>query len=68
MLRNKRSLSELWNQKGECVILCNKQLCIFPTPSEQESGIQTKSMKESRIWKRKSPTLTKNVKTEITNP
>ena len=27
LLRNKRSFSKLWNQKGECVIPCNKQLC-----------------------------------------
>ena len=33
LLRNKRSFSELWNQKGECAIPCDKQLCNFPTLS-----------------------------------
>ena len=43
LLRNKRSFSELWNQKGECAIPCDKQLCSFATLSEQESG-QTRQM------------------------
>ena len=34
LLRNKRSFGELWNQKGECEIPCDKQLCSFPTLSE----------------------------------
>ena len=38
LLRNIRSFSELWNQKGECAIPCDKQLCSSPTLSEQESG------------------------------
>ena len=38
LLRNKRGFSELRNQKGECAIPCDKQLCSFPTLSEQESG------------------------------
>ena len=25
LLRNKRSFGEVWNQKGECAILCDKQ-------------------------------------------
>ena len=29
LLRNKRSFGELWNQKGECAIPCDKQLCSF---------------------------------------
>ena len=28
-LRNKRSFAELGNQKGECAIPCDKQLCSF---------------------------------------
>ena len=43
LLRYKRSFSEIWNQKGERVIPCNKQLCSFPTLSLQESG-QTRQM------------------------
>ena len=31
LLRNKRSFSALWNQKGECAIPFDKQLCSFPT-------------------------------------
>ena len=38
LLRNKRGFGELENQKGECAIPCHKQLCSFPTLSEQESG------------------------------
>ena len=30
LLRHKRSFGELWNQKGECAIPCDKQLCSFP--------------------------------------
>ena len=48
LLRNKRSFSELWNQKGECVIPCNKQLCSFPTLSEQESS-QARQMDRGEI-------------------
>ena len=29
LLRNKRSFGELWSQKGECAITCDKQLCSF---------------------------------------
>ena len=47
-LRNKRSFSELWNQKGECAIPCDKQLYSFPTLSEQESG-QTRPMDRGEI-------------------
>ena len=36
LLRNKSSFGELWNQKGECAIPCDKQLCSFPTLSEQK--------------------------------
>ena len=36
LLRNKRSYSELRIQKGECAIVCDKQLCSFPTLNEQE--------------------------------
>ena len=35
---NKRSFSDLWNQKGECAIPCDKQSCSSPPLSEQESG------------------------------
>ena len=38
LLRNKRGFEDLGNQKGECAIPCDKQLCSFPTLSEQESG------------------------------
>ena len=38
LLRNKSSFRQLWNQKGECAIPCDKQLCSFPTLSEQESS------------------------------
>ena len=48
LLRNKRGFSELWNQKGECAILCDKQLCSFLTLSEQESG-QTRQMDRGEI-------------------
>ena len=48
LLRNKRSFSELWNQKGECAIPCKKQLCSFPTLSEQESS-QTRQMDRGEI-------------------
>ena len=48
LLRNKRSFSELWNQKGECAIPCEKQLCSFLTLSEQESG-QTRQMERGEI-------------------
>ena len=46
LLRNKRSFGELWNQKGE--IPCDKQLCSFPTLSEQESS-QTRQMDRGEI-------------------
>ena len=48
LLRNKRSFGELWNQKDECQIPCDKQLCSFPTMSEQESG-QTRQMDRGEI-------------------
>ena len=48
LLRNKRSFGELWNQKGECAIPCDKQLCSFPTLSEQESS-QTRQMDRGKI-------------------
>ena len=48
LLRNKRSFGELWNHKGECQIPCDKQLCSFPTLSEQESG-QTRQMDRGEI-------------------
>ena len=48
LLRIKRSFTELWNQKGECAIPCDKQLCSFPTLSEQESG-QTRQMDRGEI-------------------
>ena len=48
LLRKKRSFSELWNQKGECAILCDKQLCSVPTLSEVESG-QTRQMDKGEI-------------------
>ena len=38
LLRNKRSFSKLWNQKSECAIPCDKQLCSFLALSEQESS------------------------------
>ena len=47
LLRNKRSFSELWNQKGECATPCDKQLCSFPTLSEQESTDREKYESES---------------------
>ena len=46
--RNKRSFSERWNQKGECAIPCDKQLCSLPTLSEQESS-QTRQMDRGEI-------------------
>ena len=48
LLRNRRSFNELWNQKGECAIPCDKQLCSFPTLTEQESG-QTRPMDRGEI-------------------
>ena len=48
LLRNKGSFGELWNQKGKCLIPCDKQLCSFPTLSEQESG-QTRQMDRGGI-------------------
>ena len=48
LLRNKRSFGELWNQKGECAIPCDRQLCSFPTLSEQESS-QTRHMDRGEI-------------------
>ena len=48
LLRNKRSFRELWNQKGECAIPCDKQLCRFPMLSEQESG-RTRQMDKFEI-------------------
>ena len=48
LLRSKRSFGELWNQKGECVFPCDKQLCIFPTLTDQESG-QTRQMDRGEI-------------------
>ena len=48
LLRNKRGFGELWNQKGECAIYCDKQLCSFPTLSEQESS-QTRQMDRGGI-------------------
>ena len=48
LLRNKRSFSELWNQKGECAIPCDKQFCSLPTLSEQESS-QTRQMDRGEI-------------------
>ena len=42
LVRNKRSFGELWNQKGECAIPCDKQLCSFLKLSEPEST-QTRS-------------------------
>ena len=38
LLGNERSFGELWRQKSECVIPCDKQLCNLPTLSEQESS------------------------------
>ena len=38
LLRSKRCFGELWNQKGECAIPCDKQLCSFTTLREQESS------------------------------
>ena len=48
LLRNKRSFSEFWNQHGECVIPCDKQLCSSPTLSEEESG-QMRQMDRGEI-------------------
>ena len=48
LLRNKRCFGELWNQKGECAIPCDKQLCSVPTLGEQESG-QTRQMDRGEI-------------------
>ena len=48
LLRNRRSFGELWNQKGECAIPCDKELCSFPTLSEQESS-QTSQMDRGEI-------------------
>ena len=48
LLRNKRSSGELWNQKCECAIPCDKQLCSLPTLSEQESS-QTRQMDRGEI-------------------
>ena len=47
-VRNKSSFGELWNQKGKCLIPCDKQLCSFPTLSEQESS-QTRQMDRGEI-------------------
>ena len=46
--RNKRSFEKLWNQKGECAIPRDKQLCSVPTLSEQESS-QTRQMERGEI-------------------
>ena len=64
LLRNKRRFGELWNQKGECEIPCDKQLCSFPTLSDQESG-QTRQMdggeteveEERRVRTKRTPVL-----------
>ena len=48
LLRNKRGFGELWNHKGECAIPCDKQLCSFPTLSQQESG-QKRQMDRGEI-------------------
>ena len=48
LLRSKRVFGELWNQKGECAIPCDKQLCSCPALSEQESG-QTRQMDRGEI-------------------
>ena len=64
LLRSKRSFGEQWNQKGECVIPCDKPLCSFPTLSEQESG-QTRQMdggeieveEEKRVRAKRMPVL-----------
>ena len=48
LLRNERNFSELWIQKAECAIPCDKQLCSFPTLSEQESG-QMRQMDRGEI-------------------
>ena len=49
LLTNKPSFGELWNQKGgECATPCDKQLCSFPTLSEQESS-QTRQMDRGEI-------------------
>ena len=48
LLRNKRSFGELLNQKGECAIPRDKQLCSVPTLSEQESS-QMRQMDRGEI-------------------
>ena len=48
LLRSKRSFGQLSNQKGECVIHCDKQLCSFPTLCEQELG-QSREMDRGEI-------------------
>ena len=45
LLRKKRGFN---GTRRECVIPCNKQLCSFPTLSEQESG-QTRQMDRGEI-------------------
>ena len=46
--KNKRSSRELCNQKGECAIACDMQVCSFPTLSEQESS-QTRQTDRGEI-------------------
>ena len=46
--RNTRNFGELWNQRGECAVPCDKQLRSFPKLSEQESG-QTRQMDRGEI-------------------
>ena len=48
LLRSKRSFGELRNQNGVCAIPCDKQLCSFPTLTEQESS-QTRQMDRGEI-------------------
>ena len=53
LLRNKRCFGELWSQKSECAITCDKQLCSFPTLSEQESSQTRHRWTEVRLKSRR---------------
>ena len=71
LLRDKRSFSELQDQKGECVIPCEEQLCSFPPLSEQESS-QARQMdggeiqvEEERRVRMKSAPASRQTKREM---
>ena len=52
LLRSKRRFGELWNQKGECVIPFDKQLCSFPR-SVSESQVKRDRWTEVRLKSRR---------------